>query len=161
PAWAVAVALALGVTRKSTVITLLTIVVANGFALAAFGLVQRAAGGGAIYGARVAPTLDFFAAFVYKNHAAAYFNLVASLAARLAVRAWWRDRRRGGRNGPAILLFLFAVTLMLAVVATGSLSGVILLAGTLLVLAPATLARARRAFAGRSGNGPGLAVAAI
>ncbi len=159
--WALMCALWLGVTRRSVAAGLLIAIVANGFVLAAFGLVQRAGGGTKVLGVRPTIAGDFFASFIYKNHAAAFFNLVAMVASSLAIQALWRNRRHAVRHGPAILHFIFAVTLMLAVVVTTSLSGVALLAASLLVLVPVTAVRLRRTFPGSWPPGPGVPVAVV
>jgi O-antigen ligase len=102
-----------------------------------------------------------FGTFVYKNHGAAYFSLAVGIAMALAVDAYVRNRRRPGRNGPTILYFLFAVAAGLAVVLTGSVSGLGLLGAMFLCLAPITLIRIVRDGRGQSQSRGALAAAGM
>ena len=138
-AWALALAASLGLRRRRAVVGVLVALAANAFALAAFGIVARAAGGTTIYGLRAAPSSEPFASFIYKNHAAAFLNLAWTLALGLAVDAFVANRRFPGRNRPVILFFFFAGTIALAVVLTGSLTGLAVLAGTALLGLPVTV----------------------
>jgi len=150
PPWLLVCAIRTGITRRSSVVTLLTIIAANGFGLAAFGLVQRAAGSEAIYGFRRTASASIFASFPYRNHAAAYFNLVAMVAVMLLLRCVWRERHSGWNRGPAILYLFFSLTLVAASVLTFSLGGIFLLAVTLAVLVPLTVSHFKRQPTGRS-----------
>lgn len=148
PPWAAACALWIGATRRVVVITLLNVVAANGFVLAAFGLVQLAAGRNSIYGIRSAPSAEIFASFIYRNHAAAYFNLVLAVVIALALHTL-RRRSGAGGHGPAILYCLFALTALAAVVLSFSLAGAVLLLAGGTLLAGVTLVRFRREIARR------------
>ena len=159
--WAGMCAAGVGLTRRAAALAVLTAVVANAFLLAGYGLVHRAGGAEAIYGLRRVISANSFSALIYQNHAAAYFNLAATVAAALAVHHYRLNLRQPGRQGPAILFFVFTVTLLLAGLLTYSLSGVLLLAATLLVGAPLTAVRLLRAAPGGVRPAPGLLFAAI
>lgn len=130
--WATVCALWIGLTQRATVLALLNVIAVNGFLLAAFGLVQLAAGQGDIYGVRHTEGAEIFASFIYRNHAAAYLQLVGTLAFALALHGLWRRHASEASRGPAILHFLFAVTAVSAIVLTFSFGGVLLLAGWIL-----------------------------
>ncbi len=158
--WATTCALWIGLTRRSSILTLLNIVAANGFLLAAFGLVQLAAGKGDIYGVRHTEGAEIFASFIYRNHAAAYFYLVATIAAALTLHGLWRSRAaKAARHGPAILHGLFATTALAAVVLTCSLGGAILLFASWGLLGTVTLARFLRPLGAARISWPGVSVA--
>jgi O-antigen ligase len=161
PAWATACALWTGLTGRRGAISLLTLLVVNAFALACFGLLQRAHGADLVFGSRRVETGDFFATLIYKNHAAIFFLLAAFVAVALAVHSAWDNRRHPGRRGPAVLHLFFALTLMLAVGLTYSLSGAVLLLGSLLLVVPLTALRFARAFPARTGLVPSLLLGAL
>lgn len=145
-AWALFCAVWTGLTRRRLILLLIGAIVLNGFLLAAFGLVQRAGGTLQIYGVRAVLGGDIFASFAYRNHAAAYFNLIAGAALALATRALWRERQDVTRRGPAVLFFLFAAMSLGAVVLTFSFGGILLMGLTIPTVALATFLRLRRAF---------------
>ena len=161
PAWATACALWTGLTGRRGAVALLALLVVNAFALACFGLLQRAHGANRIFGLRSVETGDFFASLIYKNHAAVFFLLFAFVALALTVHAAWGNRRHPGRRDPAILHLFFALTLMLAVGLTYSLSGVVLLLGSLALVVPLTAVRFARAFPARTGLVPSLLTGAV
>ncbi len=102
----------------------MNVVAVNGFLLAAFGVVQRAAGQGDVYGIRHTLSAEIFASFIYRNHAAAYFCLVTTVAVALALHGLWRQQKTDtARHGPAVVQFLFAGTALAAVVLTFSFGG--------------------------------------
>lgn len=158
--WMAGCAVWVGMRRRSMILGLLTVLCVNGFLFAAFGLLQRASGAREIYGVR--PAFEyFFAAIIYKNHAAAFFSLVGAVALGLTVRTFQRPRLRVARSGVTILFSLFTVTIVLALVLSFSLS-VLLLFG--LVIGSAmigVLRRSKNAATVTSAKGPvlvGLAV---
>jgi len=110
--------------------------------------VQLAAGEGDVYGVRHTPSAEIFASFIYRNHAAGYFILVAAVAVALALDGLWRRRQSAARHGPAILYFLFAITSLTAVVLTFSLGGLGLLTVSWGLLAAVTGGRFLRSLTG-------------
>ncbi len=126
PPWMLACALRHGITRRGTATVPLVVMAANGFALAAFGLVQRAAGTESIYGIRQTLSAEIFASFIYRNHAAAYLNVIALVAIALALRSYDRARRQGATGHDLSPLYtVFAATALCAVLLTFSLAGIL------------------------------------
>jgi O-antigen ligase len=161
--WLTACAIWIGPARESSLRLLLNAICANALLLAAFGLAQRVGGAEAIYGSRAVRVPYFFAAFIYKHHAAAYFSLLACTAIGLALHSRHSDRSQSARPGPVIAQAGCALACILSVGLTFSFSGLVLLGLALLGLAPAMLREilpAPRAARGR-GRGPMLAAAAL
>lgn len=139
-------ALWIGVTRRRTIFTILSIMAANAFIFACFGIVQRASGTTAVYGARVVGYPYFFSALIYKNHAAAFLGLAACVA--LAASLYHSRRNRPAhRSGPEVIFFLCTTILLLSLILTFSFSGLVLFGGAFLV---ALLSRTRRGEKKRS-----------
>jgi hypothetical protein len=154
--WATVCAIWTGLTGRRTVMSILLALEVNAFAFAAFGLVLRASGSLLIYGVRPAPSPEFFAALIYKNHAAAFFGVLSCIAIALLVDAIWQARGRTQRTGPAILHVLFSLTLALAVGLTFSVSGIVLLVLLAALVVPVTIGRFARTFRPDRGMAPAL-----
>jgi hypothetical protein len=123
----VAAAVWTGVTRRPLAAAILAAVAVNAFLFAIFGLLQRAAGATAIYGLR--PAHDyFFAALIYKNHAAAYFSLATAVTLGLVLHARQRRGVSERRAGAPLLFGLFAAAGLLALALTFSAAGLALFA---------------------------------
>ncbi len=132
--WLMACAIWIGTTRKASLVLILNAICANALVLAVFGLLQRLDGATEIYGSRGVRVPYFFAAFIYKHHAAAYFSLLACTAIGLALHSWRSDPRK---TGLAIAQTAGAVVFVVLVALTFSFSGLFLLGLALLGLATA------------------------
>lgn len=122
-AWMFACALWVGITRRSAVQALLTVVVINAAVLAIVGILQRVThakyilwvlneigtGGG-----------RFFGTLIYKNHAGGYFNLVLMIAVGMLYWHFSRAERRMERTSPAPVFAFCAVLLGLSVILSES-----------------------------------------
>jgi hypothetical protein len=114
-AWLTMCAIWVGFTRRRSVRTLFIVITGNGFALAAFGLVQRLLSNGKIFWLWTSPNGAFFASFTYKNHAGAYLNLCLATAAGLAAWRYLHGLRRMERSNPASLYVFIATVIALSV----------------------------------------------
>ncbi len=159
--WATICALWVGVTHRRTILWLLAALSVNAAAFAAFGLIQRAGGAPGPYGLRAAESPFFFAAFVYKNHAAAYLSLLGSVTLGMAAHAFSRSRRRQERSSPAILYLFFTLILALGIVLSFSLSGIVLFAVILLLVAAVAVWRLINSADGIGGKAPVVVTAAV
>jgi hypothetical protein len=159
--WALACALWVGITRRSSILAILVSVEANAFAFAVFGIVQRASGSSSIYGVRSVGHTDFIAAIIYRNHAAAFFSLLASMGLGLTIRAFWRSRRRLDPSGPGIINLLLVLTLVVALVLSGSFAAMALFTGMLATVLPVAAWRYSVKFRGPRDDKPVLVGASI
>jgi len=125
--WLTVSALWTGFTRRRTFQLLFTVLAANAFLLSGVGLFQRLAGNGKILGFIDAPASYFVATFIYKNHAAAYLNLLLALTAGLTYWSFVRGQRRLERSNPAGIFAFFATAISVAVLFSYSRGGTILL----------------------------------
>jgi hypothetical protein len=89
-AWLQASALAVGVSRRGALLTLLAILAANGALVATLGALQALSGTDRIYWRHLPSNSSFISSFVYRNHGGAYLNLMVAVAAGLA----WHGLRR-------------------------------------------------------------------
>jgi O-antigen ligase len=158
--WALSCALWTGVTRRSSILAVLVALEVNGFAFAVFGILQRASGTQAIYGARPVNHPDFLAAIIYRNHAAAYFSLVASVALGLTLRAFWKSRARLDPSGPGIIHLLFCLTIVVALILSGSFAAVSLFGVLLALVLPTAAWRFSASFHGPGGDRPAFMASA-
>ena len=116
-----------GLLRRQSYRLLFGILVANGFALSVLGLLQRLTDAREIFWFYPPANGNFAASFIYRNHAGAFFNLVAALATGLA---WWhgkRARRRLEGPGKSILFTFAALWMGTMVIFTYSRASVVLL----------------------------------
>ncbi len=134
--WLVVCAVWIGFTRRRTYQLLFTALVTNGFVLAGVGMLQRVKGNGKILGLFESPASYFVSTIIYKNHAAAYFNILLGLAAGLSFWHYMRSLRRLDKSSPAGIFAFFATAIAVIVLFSFSRAGTILmLALTVLLLA--------------------------
>jgi hypothetical protein len=131
--WLLVCALWVGITRRRTVVALLMALSLNAFVFSAFGIVQRASGAPMLYGSR-AVGFGAVAAIIYKNHAGAFFGLLALVIASQVIRLFWK---RKSRQLAVPLMLFFSVT-ALAVPLSCSISGSILFGLEVVVIVGAT-----------------------
>ncbi len=149
--WLTVCALWVGVTRRYTLLALLTTFTLNGSVLAVIGILEKVAGNGKIlWFINAGKSQSYFvASFAHKGHAAAFFNLVVASATALAFWHFSRGERRSGQANPAPLFALCAVLSGLIVLLSLSRSATLLLMlFTLLVLVGAGIWVARSEAAG-------------
>ncbi len=108
-AWMTACAVWVGLTRRSSLRTLLLALAINGLVLTACGVAQKTFGNGKIFWAVTSPNPQFFATFIYKNHAGAYLNLLLAVTWGMAGWYYLRGLRRMDKSDPSILLAFFAL----------------------------------------------------
>jgi O-antigen ligase len=126
-AWLLACALWTGLGQRRSWRLLFTMLTVNAFVLAVLGLLQLMSGAKGIFWNVVTPNLSFIATFPYRNHAGAYFNLMAGLSIGLA---WWMHRRAhqtSTSSSPAGALAIGAMFSVLAVSFTQSRASIALL----------------------------------
>jgi len=126
-AWLLTCALWMGVTRRTAVQTLFTVIVANGALLALVGILQKVTHAENVLWFTPFPSGYAFATIIYKNHAGAYLNLVLMLCTGLLYWHFSRAERRMERNSPAPVFAFLGVVLGLAVFLTNSRAATILL----------------------------------
>jgi O-antigen ligase len=126
-AWLVACAMWIGFTRRRTFQFFFTALVGNGFLLACVGMLQRVKGNGRVLGIFESPTSYFVATLLYKNHAAAYFNILLGLAAGLSFWFYTRNLRRLEKSSPAGIFAFFAAAIAVIVLFSFSRAGTILM----------------------------------
>lgn len=143
-AWLLVCAVWVGFTRRHTFQILFTTLVANGFALAGAGMLQRLKGNGRILGLFEAPTSYFVATIPYKNHAAAYFNILLGLAAGLSFWHFGRSLRRLEKSSPAGVFAFMAVAIAIMVLFSFSRAGTILMLAQTVIVLVIYLVRAAR-----------------
>jgi O-antigen ligase len=133
--WLISCALWVGLTRRSAVQTLFTVIAANGALLAIVGILQRVTHARYILWVlnEVNWRGNFFATFIYKNHAGAYFNLVFMLSVGLLYWHFSRSERRLERTSPAPVFAFFSVLLGLSVLLSLSKAATILMMAFILV----------------------------
>lgn len=132
--WFTVCAVWVGVTRRRSLQTLFIVLVSNGILLAIIGLIQRLKGNGKVLWLFEAPTSYFVATIPYKNHAAAYFNLILALAAGLSFWFSIRSQRRFEKSSPAPLLVFGASLVAVMVAFTFSRAGAALMLGLVLII---------------------------
>ena len=138
--WTLACALWIGLTRRSGLHFILTVLVANGAVLALVGILQKVTNAKEVLWF-IKPTADYFAStFFYKNHAGAFFNLILVLCVSLMAWHYIRAQRHLERSSPAPV-YAFAAVIVAAMVflsnsrtAMGLLIGYALAAGGVLLV---------------------------
>ncbi len=123
-----------GLTRRESILFLLILLVLNGLALAALGLAQIFTGAEKIFWLIDHPARHTIASFVYRNHAAAYFNLMIGLSGGLALYYFHEGRLMLRRSDPSGLFLFFAVAIFIVVILSLSRAGVVMGTMTLLGL---------------------------
>jgi O-antigen ligase len=127
--WLFACALWVGITRRSAVQALFTVVIANATLFSIVGILQRVTNAKEMLWfikTKVSPNY-FFSTIIYKNHAGAYLNLVLMLCTGLLYWHFARAERRMQRTSPAPVFAFFTVVLGLGVILTNSRAATILL----------------------------------
>ncbi len=158
-AWALTCSLWSGFLRRLSYRLMFGTIAFGGALLALLGLVQQITGANKIFWAyKVPEKANFMASFIYRNHAGAYFNLAAALAAGLTVWHWRRVQRT--LEGPAATVaFGFATALIgTAVIFSASRMSIVLLVSFTLV---AALGPAFRTLMKQRNHRPGRPWAAI
>ncbi len=123
-----------GLTRKESVYFILILLVLNGVALALLGLVQIFTGAEKIFWLIDHPASNTVASFIYRNHAAAYFNLIIGLSGGMALYYFHEGRLMLRRSDPSGIFLFFAVVIFIIVVLSLSRAGVVMATVTLLGL---------------------------
>jgi O-antigen ligase len=112
--------IALFVVRRRSLRLILAVSVANAFALAVFGTVQKLAGSTGLYfGAVKSPQTMFFSSFVYDNHWGVFTLLMICACTGLVIRYAGRNGR-GFFNGPAFAGLVAAVLIGLTIPLSGA-----------------------------------------
>jgi O-antigen ligase len=128
-----ACALWAGLTRRKSVISLLTAIVANATVLAIVGIVARATANGSILWLVKGQKDYAFASFIYKNHAGSFFALTLGLPLALAIYHHTTAQRKRLRSSPAPLMVFLAMIQAVAVLQSYS-RAAILITGAFLVV---------------------------
>ena len=134
--WMTVCSIWIGFTRRRCLHRLLIVLVANGVVFALVGLAQKLSGAKDMLWFLPAPADYFFATIIYKNHAAAYLNLMLMAACGLAL--WHRDRasKQMALSDPSFVVLLGAFLILVADLFTNSRMGIVLgVTGLLLGLA--------------------------
>jgi O-antigen ligase len=133
--WLTVCSLWVGITRRVTLLALVSTIALSGTLLAVVGILERVTHPDKILwyfdpGRSVA---YFVASFPYKNHAGAYFNLVLAVSGALAFWHFTRSDRRPERANPAPLFALCAVLAGMIVLLSYSRAATLLMLVFLLV----------------------------
>jgi O-antigen ligase len=135
-AWMTVCAIWIGFTRRRCLHGLLVVLVINGTLFALVGVAQKLTGAREILWFLPESVDFFFATIIYKNHAAAFLNLI--LMAALGLALWHHERasQQLARSDPSFTVLIGALLLFTADLFTNSRMGMILGAtGILLGLA--------------------------
>jgi O-antigen ligase len=104
----------LGLTRRKSGRILAATLVVNGFILAIASISAKLLGAQGVLGLVETTSSETAGTFIYRNHGAAYFNLMLALSLGLAFWHSHQATRRMKRSSPAPLFGLFAFFLALA-----------------------------------------------
>jgi O-antigen ligase len=116
----------IGFTRRRCLHGLLVVLVVNGVLFALVGIAQKLTGAKEILWNLPPHSTYFFATIIYKNHAAAYMNLILMAALGLAL---WHHKRAGeemARSDPSFAIMIGALLLFMADFFTNSRMGMLL-----------------------------------
>lgn len=127
--WLMVCALWVGITRRVTLLALLTAIVLNGALLALIGILEKVTDTRKILWIKDAGRASYYfvSTFTYKNHAGAFFNLIIAAACALALWHFTRGDRRTGRANPAPLFALCATVAGMIVLLSNSRAATIFL----------------------------------
>jgi hypothetical protein len=140
--WALGCAAWSGFLTRKSIRVMLSALVLAGAALAFEGLIQQQTGTERIFWVYGVPKeATFSASFIYRNHAGAYFDLMAALATGLASWHWQRSQRRLESPGAAIGFGFAAALIVTEVIFSGSRMAIVLLVAFALLAALASAAR--------------------
>jgi len=131
-AWLLVNTLWIGFTRRRSLQILFTVLGCNAFALAVFGLVQKALHLELIFGFWKPPAGYFVSSFIYKNHAGAYFNLLLCLTIGLFFWYSYRSQRRLEKSSPGSVFVFFALAITVIIFFSGSRTATLLMGITML-----------------------------
>ncbi len=123
-----------GITRRESVFFLLILLVLNGVVLAILGFAQIFTGADKIFWMIEHSARHTVASFIYRNHAAAYFNLIVGLSGALALYYFHDGRLMLRRSDPSGIFLFFAVIILAVVGLSLSRAGAVLGTITLLSL---------------------------
>ncbi|MBP6505922.1 MAG: O-antigen ligase family protein [Opitutaceae bacterium] len=123
-AWLMVCALWIGITRRRALLVLLITLACNAVLLGCLAIAQRVTGTDAIFWS-VPSSNIIWGTFFYRNHAAAWFNLMVPITCGLA--AWFQLRalKSFAKSSPAAVLTFLALFLSVIVVGSHSRGGVI------------------------------------
>jgi len=153
--------LALAISRRKTIRTLLAVAVGNALALSVFGIVQKLTNStGIFFGAVKSPQDFFFASFVYDNHWGSFCILMLGACVGLIFRYASGIDGGGLFRGPALSGFVAAVLIGSSIPLSGSRACSLMLGILTAVCAAQGLPRAHRALR-RSGASSLGALAAL
>ncbi len=158
PIWLTVCSVWISFTRRRTLRWFVTVLVLNGLVLAALGALQRVYPSNKIFWTWVSPNPDFFASFVYRNHAGSYLNLILALTCALAAWYYRRGQRRLEKSNPAGLFAFFATFLAVSIVVSNSRGSTFVMAG---FLAASAVAFGIHYFRARHANRRPLAGASL
>jgi O-antigen ligase len=134
-AWLLVNTLWIGFTRRRSLQVLFTVLGCNAFALAVFGLAQKALHWELIFGLWKPPASYFVASFIYKNHAGAYFNLLLCLTIGLFFWYSYRSRRHLEKSSPGGVFAFFALAITVIIFFSGSRTATLLMGAIVLFVA--------------------------
>jgi O-antigen ligase len=126
-AWLLVNTLWIGFARRRSLQILFTVLGCNAFALAVFGLAQKALHLELIFGFWKPPASYFVSSFIYKNHAGAYFNLLLCLTIGLFFWYSYRSQRRLDKSSPGSVLVFFALAITVIIFFSGSRTATLLM----------------------------------
>lgn len=127
-AWALGCALWTGVTRRAAVIALVNVLIVSAVVMAIVAIAGKISGATKIFWFIPAPAHYFHGAFVYKNHAGAYLNLMCGLTLATACWHYIRGIRRLERSTPAPVYLFCAIIIGVAVFMSRSRAAMLLFA---------------------------------
>ncbi len=160
--WLLACSLWTGITRRAAIHTILTALVVNGVALALLAILQKVTGAEKILWFVSGAPSYFHGTFYYKNHAAAYFDLIAVVTAGLMIWHHIRGLRHLERSSPSPVFAFGFIVIGACVFMSASRTGMILLAAYIVVLLTTYLVwRARRQAGPSNPILSGLAAVAV
>ena len=125
--WLLACSVWAGFTRRQSFRVLFVCLALNAFLLAAFGLFEQLFPSKLIFWSIRPGSETFIASFIYRNHAGAYFDLMASLLAGLAIWHFDRERRRLERNGISVVFTFMAAIVWVMVLFSYSRMSIVIL----------------------------------
>jgi hypothetical protein len=131
-AWMTVCAIWVAFTRRRTVQLFLLTLAANGLIVAILGVAQRITKAGKIYWSFDSPNPAFFSSFIYKNHGAAYLDIILAVTCGLASWYYLRGLRRLEKSNPSGVLAFFATFIAIAVLISNARGATLVMLGFLL-----------------------------
>lgn len=132
--WLTVCALWVGITRRRSILWILTGLSVNAAAFAAFGILQRAGGATSVYWTRPVQNVNFVAGLIYENHASPFFSLLACIALGLTIQFLRRGGSHQDDSGPAIIYLFLALLSIVGLILSCSFAGIALFVSALLVM---------------------------